>query len=46
MKKKQGEDEKKQGEDEKKEEGNEQHASFWKDWIRFLENNQNFHPYR
>ncbi|KAG1466888.1 hypothetical protein G6F56_004605 [Rhizopus delemar] len=45
MKKKQGEDEKKQGEDEKKEEGNEQHASFWKDWIRFLENNQNFHPY-
>lgn len=45
VEKKKEEDEKKQGEDEKKEEGNEQHASFWKDWIRFLENNQNFHPY-
>ncbi|RCI06048.1 hypothetical protein CU098_013542, partial [Rhizopus stolonifer] len=27
------------------EESNEEHPSFWKDWIRFLENSQNFHPY-
>jgi hypothetical protein len=49
VEKKKEEDEKKR-EDEKKEEGNEEgnegHASFWKDWIKFLENKQSFHPYR
>jgi hypothetical protein len=31
---------------EKKEEANEETPSVWKDWVRFMENSENFHPYR
>lgn len=35
-----------QKKEDKGKEKKEKTASVWKDWARFVENNENFHPYR